>query len=121
MKADGITLTVNMHFATERIDQAIQLLVSVGGRVEAKPGCQTFSVSRDAVDGDCVHYKETWTTETAFQRHLQSEEFQRVLVTMDMCSEEPQVAIGNFDGHTGLSYLQQLCDRQDVGEIRNIN
>jgi quinol monooxygenase YgiN len=116
MKADDVTLMIDMRFATGRTDQGVQLLVSVGGRIEAKQGCQSFSVARDAVDADRIHYRETWASEAALQRHVQSEEFRRILVAMDMCSEEPQVAIGNFAGHTGLVYLQKLCGRQGAGE-----
>ena len=40
-----------------------------------------------------------------------SEEVHRGLITMEMCCEEPEVEIGNFSGHSGLTYLQQLSDR----------
>jgi len=116
MKSDVVTLTIDMRFAAENINQAVQLLVSGSGRIEAKPGCMDCLVSRDSISESRVRYSETWNPESAFLRHLQSEEFRRVLFAMDMCSEEPQVAIGKFAGHTGLVYLQQLCDRQGAGE-----
>jgi quinol monooxygenase YgiN len=115
MKSDVVTLTIDMRFPPESIDQAIQLLVSGSGRIEAKPGCGESLIARDSVEENRVRYSETWATDAALQRHLQSEEFRRVLFAMDMCCEEPQVAIGNFAGHTGLLYLQQLCDRQKTG------
>ena len=117
MKADAITLTIDMRFAPENIDRAIELLVSVGGRNGAKPGCTDCLVSRDSISESRVRYSETWATDAAFQRHLHSDEFRRVLYAMDMCGEEPQVAIGSFAGHTGLLYLQQLCDRHAAGEM----
>lgn len=117
MKSNVVSLSIDMRLAPERIDQAIQLLVSVGGRIEANPGCTDCLVSRDSILNDRVRYSESWISEDAFHRHLKSEEFRHVLYAMDMCREEPQVVIGNFAGHTGLVYLQKLCDRQGAGEM----
>lgn len=117
MKSDVFTLNIDMRFPAESLEQAIQLLASGCGRIEAKPGCLDSMVARDSNEENCVRYTETWELEDAFLRHLRSEELRRVLVAMDMCSEEPAVAIGSFSGHTGLLYLQQLCDRQGAGEL----
>lgn len=116
MKSDVVTLSIDMRFAPEKIGQAIQLLVSVGGRIEAKPGCLDCLVSRDSISENRMRYSESWASEPPLLRHLQSDEFQRVLLAMDMCCEEPQVAIGNFSGQTGLLYLQELCVRREAGE-----
>ena len=78
------------------------------GRTEATPGCLTCTVARDAADKNRIRYQETWDAEPAFRRHVQSDEFQRVLVAMDMCREEPRVVIGNLSGRSGIAYLQEL-------------
>lgn len=116
MKSDVVTLTLDLFFPAEGIGEAIPLLASGCGRIEAKSGCLDSMVARDTLEESRVRYTETWTSEEMFLRHLRSEEFRRVLLVMDMCSEEPGVSIGNFTGHTGLLYLQQLCDRQGAGE-----
>lgn len=112
MKSDVVTLTIDLHFTAENAAQAIQLLRSGCGRTEAKPGCQQCRVSKDTVEGNRVRYTEIWNTQAGFDRHLQSEEFRRVLVALDMCCEEPEVAVGNFSGHTGLLHLQQMCEHR---------
>ena len=93
----------------------MQLLVSGIGRIEAKSGCQNCHISRDVSAENRLHYSETWAAENEFRQHVQSEEFLRVLTAMDMCSEEPSIVIGNLSGHTGLTYLQELCDRREAG------
>ncbi|MDF7799689.1 antibiotic biosynthesis monooxygenase [Pontiellaceae bacterium B1224] len=113
MKSEVVTLSIDLHFTAENAPQAIQLLISGCGKTEAKPGCQQCRVTKDTVKGNRVRYTEAWNTQADFDRHLQSEEFRRVLVALDMCSEEPEVSVGNFSGHTGLRYLQNLCDRID--------
>ena len=74
----------------------------------AKSGCQAWTVARDASDPNRVRYSEIWHSESAFQKHAQSDDFRRVLVAMDMCCGEPRVVIGNLSGRSGMAYLQEL-------------
>lgn len=103
-----VTCSIGLRFPTKDLDQAVQLLVSAVGRTEAALGCKGCTVARDAAEDGLVHYHETWETKAAFQRHLRSEEFKRVLMAMDMCSEEPQVTVGNLTGRNGIAYLEKL-------------
>ena len=107
-----VTCLIDMHFAPENLERAVQLLLSLVQRTEATPGCRTCAVLRDAANEGRVRYNETWDVEPAFQRHVQSEEFRRVLVAMDMCCEEPQVVIGNLSGRSGMAYLRELREKQ---------
>jgi quinol monooxygenase YgiN len=97
-----------MLFPPGKRDQAIQLLVSAVGRTEAKPGCRECLVARDVSGEGLVRYSEVWDSESAFQQHLRSEEFRRVLVAMDMSYEEPKVVIGNLSGRNGFDYMRTL-------------
>lgn len=99
---------IDMQLAPVNTSRAVQLLVSAVGSIEAKSGCQACTVAQDATDPNRVRYSESWETEAAFQKHVRSEEFRRVLVAMDMCCEKPQVVIGNLSGRSGMAYLQEL-------------
>ena len=105
------TCTIDMRFSPDDVAHGLELLLTAIGFTEATPGCLSCSVARDVLDTAQVHYTESWTSEAGFQRHARSEEFRRVLLTMDMCCEEPRVMVGNFSGHAGLTYLHQLCDQ----------
>lgn len=106
-----VTLTIEMNVRPEVQGQALQLLRSGVGLTEAKAECQSCRVSRDALDDNRLRYSETWTSVAAMQRHVQSEAFRRVLTAMDLCSEEPQVIIGNLSGHSGMAYLRELREK----------
>jgi hypothetical protein len=38
----------------------------------------------------------------AFREHVRSEEFRRVLIAMDMSSEEPRIVVGDLPAHSGM-------------------
>jgi quinol monooxygenase YgiN len=106
------TCSIDMRFAPKDVDRAVQLLLSVTGHTQAKRGCRACRVGMEAAEKGLVHYREEWDSENAFQRHVQSEEFRRVLVAMDLCCEEPQIVIGNLSGHRGMEYLRQLREKE---------
>jgi quinol monooxygenase YgiN len=103
-----LTCSITMRFAPATVEQAVQLLLSAVGRTESKTGCVACSVGRDAAEPARVRYDEAWTTEHEFRRHVQSEEFRRILVAMEMASEEPRVTIGTLSGRAGIEFLEDL-------------
>lgn len=97
-----------MQFQPDRLEQAVQLLLSDVGLTQALPGCISCEVAIDAVDQGRVLYREEWDAESALTKHLRSDQFHRVLVAMDLCEQEPRVVVGNLTGRCGLQYLHEL-------------
>lgn len=102
------TCSIGMHFSPDRLARALELLLSAAGPIRAKRGCRSSRVERDAVDEGLVRYVEEWDISDAFARHVRSEEFWRVLLAMDLCSEEPEVTIGDLSVQRGMDVLRHL-------------
>jgi quinol monooxygenase YgiN len=107
------TCSIDMHFASKDMDHAVQLLLSVRGYIQAKLGCRACEVGMEAEDAGLVHYREEWESAEAFQKHVQSEEFRRVLNAVDLCCEEPRIVVGNLFGQLGMEYLRKLREEGD--------
>jgi quinol monooxygenase YgiN len=107
------TCLLSMRFSPGDVERAIKMLLSSVGATEAKRGCLTCSVARDTTDEDLVRYSEMWDSEPEFQRHVQSEEFRRVLLAMDMCVAAG--AIRWLVRPRRMEYLQVLrCNREEA-------
>jgi len=109
--ADSLSLatcSADMHFPVEDVDRAVRLLLSVKGDILTKRGCRSCDVSIEAADAGVVHYREEWESAETFHEHVRSEEFRRVLIAMDMSSEDPRIVVGNLSGHCGMAYLREL-------------
>jgi len=106
------TCSIDMHFAKADLVSSVQLLLSVKGPITAKRGCRACGVELDAAETGFVHYREEWDADEAFHRHLQSEEFRRVLFAIDLCCEEPQIVVGKVSGYRGMPYLRKLCEEE---------
>ena len=102
------TILIEMYFPPSQREDALRVLRSVTGITMAKSGCRASSVGQDSDDKELFRYREEWDSESAFLRHVRSEEFQRVLVAMDMCREEPRVLVGDLSGDSGMGCLRKL-------------
>jgi len=110
------TCSIDMRFDPKDVDHAIRMLLSVRGSIQAKRGCRACEVGMEASEPGLVHYREEWETEDVFHQHVQSEEFRRVLIALDLCCEEPRIVVGNLSGHSGMEYLRKLLEEE--GKIR---
>jgi quinol monooxygenase YgiN len=102
------TCSVDMRFLSKDLALGLRLLTSVRGNILAKRRCRACDVSVEAADEGVVHYREEWESEEAFREHVQSEEFRRVLIAMDLCCEEPLIEVGSLARHGGMEYLRTL-------------
>ena len=100
--------SIEMRFDPRDVDHAIRLLLSVRGSIQAKRGCRVCEVGMGASDPGLVQCREEWETEEVFHRHVRSEEFRRVLIALDLCCEEPRIAVGNMSDRTGMADLLKL-------------
>ena len=110
------TCSIDMRFDPKDVDHAIRMLLSVRGSIQAKRGCRACEVGMEASEPGLVHYREEWESEDVFHQHVQSEEFRRVLIALDLCCEEPRIVVGNLSGHSGMEYLRKLLEEE--GKIR---
>jgi len=114
----GITIcSIDMQFEPKDVDHAIRMLLSVRGSIHAKRGCSACVVGVEASEQDRVHYREEWESEDVFHRHVQSEEFRRILIAVDLCCEEPRIVVGNLHGLGGMAYLRKLRENIDKTRI----
>ena len=102
------TCSIDMCFPAGSVEHALRLLLSVKGEILTKRGCRACDVSTEAADAGVVHYREEWESEAAFREHVRSEEFRRVLIALDLSSEEPRIVVGDLSGHGGMEYLREL-------------
>jgi quinol monooxygenase YgiN len=114
-----VTCMIDMRFAPMDVDRAVRLLLSVRGSIHRKRGCRACEVGMEASDASLVHYREEWESEEFFHHHVQSEEFRRVLIAVDMCCEEPRIMVGNLSGQIGMAYLLKV--REETGKMRTGN
>jgi quinol monooxygenase YgiN len=115
------TCSISMHFDAQRLPRAMELLHSAAGPIRAKRGCRSCRVENDLSEAGLIRYTEEWDAGEAFGRNVRSQDFWRVLVALDLCTEEPEVMICDVAAFFGIDTLKALRETpemlDDEGEV----
>jgi quinol monooxygenase YgiN len=103
-----VVATVQIPTSSECVDDVIATLRSVVGPSLANRTCSECRVLRDASDELFVLYYERWESFSAFERHVRSDLYRRVLVAIDMASEPPDVRFECLNTTWGLDLVGRL-------------
>jgi quinol monooxygenase YgiN len=87
--------------------EVIDVFHSIKGPVEALSGCIECSVMVDQ-DDRAVCYIEKWQERSAFDRHLSSDLFKRILEIMEHSSIKPNVEFYEINGIGGLEIVEKV-------------
>ena len=92
----------------EQRHQVLELLHSVQGPIQVKPGCVAAQIyEEDGCDG-AILYMEEWETEPEFCNHVRSELYRRVLATIDISKSAPELCFYRVSTAQGLELVDQL-------------
>jgi quinol monooxygenase YgiN len=89
-------------------EDVIVALRSVVGPSLANRTCGECRVLRDVADECFVVFYERWLSFAAFERHVRSELYLRVLAAIDMAAEPPKVRIECMEHRWDLDLVKEL-------------
>lgn len=91
--------------AAEKRKEVLRILRSLLGPTRVEPGCVSCRFYQDAEDEDALCYVEEWETEQDLQRHVQSDDYRKVLALMDLSGQPPEVRFYMVSKTFGIEYL----------------
>jgi quinol monooxygenase YgiN len=102
-----IQAMIEMQFAPDRVDEALQILRSIIERTLAEAGCLSCSVYQDTELENHFIFTQEWRSEKDLQRQLRSNEFQKVLLVMEMASTLPGVRFDTISSTSGVETIEK--------------
>lgn len=101
-----ILATLRMDFIPEKLSEAVHILHSNIERTLAKSGCLGCSVYEDTNKQHIV-YEEKWRNDEDLQRHLRSEDYQKVLLVMEMAITPPEIRFDTIISSSGVETIEK--------------
>jgi quinol monooxygenase YgiN len=98
---------IQMVFAPDKIDDAMQILLSIVERIRAEIGCVSCSVYKDTEMESQIIFTQVWKSENDLQRHLRSDEYKKVLLVMEMASARPEIRFDNIVSTSGVETIEK--------------
>ena len=101
----------------EKHQAVLDILQFVKERSQMERGCLESSVYQECEQDPMILYLEKWQSREAIDRHIQSVVYLRVLNTMDLCREKPEISfheVSDTNGMERIAALRLKNERQSV-------
>ena len=86
----------------------IDILKSMQAWTRTKPDCICCTVYEQANDTHAVLYVEQWQTKEAFDRHVQSSMYMRLLTAIELGSDPPDIQFHEVSQTSGIEMIEAL-------------
>jgi quinol monooxygenase YgiN len=108
-----IQAMIEMQFAPDRVDEALQILRSIVERTRAETGCLGCSVYQDTEMENQIVFAQEWRSEEDLQRHLRSKEYQKVLLVVEMASTPPEIRFDTITRTSGVETIEKAWAKNE--------
>jgi len=92
----------------EKRQAILNILQFVKERVQLKRGCLESGIYQQCDEDLMILYVEQWQSKEEIDRHIQSNLYLRVLNTMDLCREKPDICFHEVSGTKRLELVEAL-------------
>jgi quinol monooxygenase YgiN len=96
-----------MTIPFKKLDEAVEILSSVTQRTRVESGCVGCNVYRDVDSKNAVMIEEIWKNEKDLERHLRSDDYQKVLLVAEMASAPPEIRFYTVLRTTGVETVEK--------------
>ncbi len=99
--------TVRIIARAERENEVLKILCSLAERTRALSGCINCSVYKDLQLDHAILLDQRWNSQENLMRHLCSDDYRNVLLSMEMASEQPDVRFESVTHAAGLEMIKK--------------
>lgn len=100
--------TVRILPTPDRHADVLEVLRSVQGPVRAQPGCAACDIFEEPGSEPAIVLLERWETKEAFEGHLKSEAYRRVIAAVELSGSKPNVTFEHVESVEGLELVERL-------------
>ena len=104
--------TFRLFPAARKRVQTLELLRSVRGPTQACAGCLACMVCEEDAEEGGILFVERWESEAAFQQHVRSEIYHRLLAALELSSRTPEVRFDHVSSTEGMELIELLRGAQ---------
>jgi len=114
-----MTCTVQMVFEGSLEEEALQVLRALLFPVRTEEGCVTTALLRDLGGEPRLVWISRWMNQEAFERHLRTEHFRRLLGVVEMASEPPDILVERSVGRHGFEAIEAILAPTPAAGVGN--
>ena len=100
--------TIRILADPPRRAEVLEIFRSISGPVRAQPGCSACHVYEEQDPDSSVVLVETWDDEAAFEEHLRSETYRRILGAIELSARPPEIRFDTVSTTEGMELIERL-------------
>jgi quinol monooxygenase YgiN len=99
--------TIRILPPPNRRAEVLEVLRSIRGPVLAQTGCASCRVCEEAGPEPAILLVERWETEAAFENHLRSEAYRKILGAVELSSSPPEICFDHVSQSEGIERIER--------------
>lgn len=99
------TATMRFVLSPERRMEGLRALRAFVGPLSVRPACSGYSILQDVEEEGAYLLVERWRSIEALQRHIQSDNFRKLLALMEMAEGRPEFRVESVQPVEGIELL----------------
>jgi len=111
-----VRATIRMMIPSRKRDEVIEILSSIAERARFEPGCISSRLYHGVEVENVIMLEEFWRDEEDLERHLQSEDYRKVLLVVEMAVEPPEIRFDAISQSTGFETIEKARRSPQNGE-----
>jgi len=101
-------LTVHLKVPPEKRLDALKTIHSVIGQTAVQPGCLGCELFNSTQNDDNLLLQEKWQSREDLNRHVKTPEFRKIMVTMDLACEPPDISFIECGLPEGMDLVEKI-------------
>jgi quinol monooxygenase YgiN len=102
-----VLATIRMKVPPKKHHEALKFFRSTAEWNRVKPGCLSSRIYKDAQENSVILFEELWKTEEDLESYLRSEEYQKVLLVLEMALQQPEIRFDTILSSTGIETVER--------------
>ena len=102
-----VLATIRMMMSAKKFGEALRILRSMAEQSRVQPGCLSCQVYRNGQEDNILMFEQLWSSEADMERHLQSDEYRRVLLVLEMAMKQPEIRFDTILSSAGIETIEK--------------
>jgi len=112
-----VRATIRMMIPSRKRVEVLEILSSIAERARFETGCISCRVYQGVEVENLIMLEEVWRDEEDLERHLQSEDYRKVLLVVEMAVEPPEIRFDAISHSTGFETIEKARKSPQNGEM----
>ena len=113
-----ILASIRMRVSPRKRDEALRILRSTAEENRILPGCLNCRIYEDLQEDNVIMFEELWKSEEELEQHLQSDEYRKLLLIMEMALQQPEVRFNRVSSSSGIEAIEKARTSTGRGNRR---